>query len=517
MTVTLVDRDAGNRRRDPAGEARGRFEEGAPAARDDDINRRLAGDDGRGDDAGGCGGRVDQHARRLEAVGVGGVDKLLERPDGRAVAGVHDGLGVTAPAAAGRGPGIGGRIVGRGRQRHQRRRAQRARGVGGEAIGHAGVDELVRARRAEADHGAPQRGGRDRGVPVVALVHAARRGRRVQRPRLDDGGGGVERRDLIPAHAVARVSRRPGLGDADGVRDPGVPRCQVDTAEPIIDRRQVTVRSAGVALVADGNRERGGGHGDRDVRGDRRSRAGIADPPQHQVAQRRVVDAEEIPGRRGPVVVVHALRRVGAGAGDAAGQIVEGGDQRRGAGEHGGLADHPRRAPAERGAGGAELVGADIERRGVDAERRRVGGAVARQEVVVERREGPHRRGGDGGAAARGNHYAPGHRVGRHGDEPAARQAIETNASAERRAVALHAREEGGGLGVQHAVAGAGLDEAPDEAVGDRDELRRPGGGAAVGRERGGIRKTDSGEGRAGWQREIVGARRGDLGRPRAP
>ena len=222
-------------------------------------------------------------------------------------------------------------------------------------------------------------------------------------------------------------------------------------------------------------------HRDRDVAGQARRAAGIRHPPDHEETERRVVDADEVALVGAAVEVVHALRRVRAGAAPTWQHAIElrydeaASHERR-------LVDHVGRGGVEvqrveRGA--AELVHADVERVLVHAERRVVAETRRRAAHAALRAgvgpliQGPHGAQRNRAGAADRDHVAVRHRDVDHDDEPAIGAAVVAYARVRRAREVAHGVEERIGRGVDHAVREPRrLADRPDAPV-DADEILR--------------------------------------------
>ena len=189
------------------------------------------------------------------------------------------------------------------------------------------------------------------------------------------------------------------------MRGPQAPVSHVRGKEPIVERVELAIHTGRVAEMGHGVGIRGRVHRDGNVAGHRRRAAGCAHTANHQRAERRVIDADEIALRRRGIEVVDALRRVGPGAGSAARQVQEVRHHNRSCAKHRALAhDVPVGMTIGLQAERRKYVAADVQRVGVDAQR-----AVIQKSIRFSGRERevrPHRGAADRAGVAHRQHRA---------------------------------------------------------------------------------------------------------------
>ena len=201
-------------------------------------------------------------------------------------------------------------------------------------------------------------------------VELGRGGRWIEdRPGALQGRRRPEIRDLIPANAVAcRGSRGYAVViEPDRMRRPQGTVHDRGLAQTVV--QSIKGSSAPFRGNVCGIPRRG--HRDDQVPGNRRSAARVGDSAQHQRAKRRAIGANEVTLGRAGVQVRHALWRERSGARPSR-KLPECGHDELTRKKRALLNDEPRRAKESRPTG-VEDVDADIERVGVNTQRREVG------------------------------------------------------------------------------------------------------------------------------------------------
>ena len=336
-----------------------------------------------GDTDGDRRGRRGKQTREPHRVRAGSVHVLLQGPERLVVVGIDARIGVVAPPLHGIGRRlhvVGGPLVvaeGDGR-------VHRSGGIGGEPAGEGRVHRGCGPGARHPERHMALSVGHDRGHPVVQRI---RSGAVEDGARLRDRRRRPEVLELVPPHAVAAAAGRGGARRVDlhvmsgpqaAVADDALQQAIVDAVE---GQRAVGVRDG------DGESGRRHVHGDvaREARGPRR----VGHAAQLQHAELGIVDADDVALVRVGVDVVHPLRRVDAVARAAGQHAVElrhgylrARCQRR-------FVEHVDRGGIEgqrtRRTGTAELVGANVERVFIEAERRIVAQARRRAAHAAER------------------------------------------------------------------------------------------------------------------------------------
>ena len=239
---------------------------------------------------------------------------FLDGPHAHVVKRIQDGKRVVAPAAAAGTAWIGRRVVVCRRRTERHDAGCRRTGHGTQRVADQAADIGWRCADGRTGHGkthdrmslTSHRNGRN---PVLACRS---KGRSVVEygARLHNRRRGGEVLEFVPATRVAR--RRSGVCDNSSahpevVRGPHATIADHGLVEAIVQRIQTAVGATSIAEMRHSIGGRRGRHGDADICRDRRSqRTGIADAPEHDRAERRIVWPDEIAFRRAGIQVVDA-------------------------------------------------------------------------------------------------------------------------------------------------------------------------------------------------------------------